>query len=323
MSKKPDTWICVHCGMTVKKRIVKLCPNREDNKSHFWIRCNKVSKACCAKLRDSSRSTDAEYMYYVAKCYENERQIETAMLWYQKSANLGFTKSMLSLARIFSNGDDKTKDIEQSIFWYKKSADTGDMDAALILGVIYETGDGVPQNIEEAELWYSKASSCSKLGKLGLVRIYELKREKTKLLAMYKELSNTEPPTFSGGGFNGFMFWDYYIFDVMSQTNEYNAYDLTRREYAFEQGIAGVEKNFEKAIYWYQRAVDFGSSYSAFSLGNIYLKEEFKDADKALFYFRMAAVLGCRSWYEEMRGKHAISKSECDYIRKLLEIEDA
>lgn len=322
MSKKQDNWICVHCGMTTKKRIVKPCPNREDNRLHFWIRCSKVSKACCAKLRDFSGSMDAEYMYYVAECYENEQQIETAMLWYQKSAELGYTKSMSALARIFSNGDDKAKDIAQSIFWYKKSADAGDVSAGVILGVIYETGDGVPQNIEEAELWYRKASSDSKLGKLGLMRIYELKREKTKMLDIYKELANTEPPAFSGGGFNGFMFWDYYISDVMSQTNEHDKYDLARRGYAFEHGIAGVEKNLEKAIDWYQKAADAGDSYSAFALGNIYSREESKNEKKAFFYFHRAAIAGCRNWYE-MRGKDTVAQSVYGYVKKLLEIEDS
>lgn len=322
MSKKKSYWICVHCGMTTKKLIVKACPNREDNKSHFWIRSNKVSKTCCAKLRNSSGSTDAEYMYYVAKCYENEQQIETAMLWYKKSADLGYTKSMSALARIFSNGDDKATDIAQSILWYKKSADAGDIGAGVILGIIYETGDGVPQNIEEAELWYRKASSDSKLGTLGLMRIYELKREKTKMMAIYKELSNTEPPTFSGGGFNGFIFFDYYITDVMNQTNEHNTYDLARRGYAFEHGIAGAEKNLEKAIDWYQRAADAGDSYSTFALGNIYSSEESKNEEKAFSYFHKAAILGCRSWYE-MRGKDTVTQSAYGYVKKLLEIEDS
>ena len=73
-------------------------------------------------------------------------------------------------------------------------------------------------------------------------------------------------------------------------------YNMARRGYAYERGIAGVEKDWNKALEWYQKAADAGDGYSMFIIGSLYIEDDMKDIDKALFYLREAAMNGCQSY---------------------------
>ena len=275
---------------------------------------------------------------------------EEAIIWYRKAAELGHMNSMISLANIYHRGQGIPKNIKEAAKWYKKAAFSGDVNSMLYLGCIYEEGDGITQDIVEAERWYRKASDAGEhLGKLGLGRIYELKNERAIAMGIYEELAKevTSPPSFwidnllashrqphgqaaetqdhrTLGGSPLFPFpiilfptapvgWNFSkITDVMSQTNESDPADLARRGYAYEQGIAGVEKDLGKAIEWYQKAADAGNKYAMFALGNLYSKGmgNVDDMEKAFAYFRKAAMAGCQSKCGRRKWKTFLSAGE-------------
>ena len=120
-------------------------------------------------------------------------------------------------------------------------------------------------------------------------------------MRIYEKLAkanNVSPPSFSR--FPGVICWIFTritlpesITDVMRQTDENRADDLARRGYAYEHGMAGVEKDWNKALEWYQKATDAGDIYSMVVLGDVYSKGELQDEEKAFGYFRQAAMIGC------------------------------
>ena len=73
--------------------------------------------------------------------------------------------------------------------------------------------------------------------KLARARAYEdgngVPQDKAKAMELYRSVAAavTVAPTFMIGGCFGGMMWDGFIFNVMSQTDENNAYDMTRRGY--------------------------------------------------------------------------------------------
>ena len=279
---------------------------------------------------------------------------EEAVILYRKAADLGHTNSRISLANILYRGEKGIpKNIEEAAKWYKKAAFAGDVNSMLYLGCIYEEGDGITQDIAESERWYRKASDAGeKLGKLGLGRIYELKNERAIAMDIYEELAKevTSPPSFlidnllashrqphgqaaetqdhrTLGGSPLFPFpiipfpippvgWNFSkITDVMSQTNESDPADLARRGYAYEQGIAGVEKDLDKAIEWYQKAADVGDNYAMCALGNLYSKGmgNANDKEKAFVYFRKAAMAGCQKKCGRRKWRTFLSAGEKSY----------
>lgn len=253
------------------------------------------------------------------------KNTEEALLWYRKAAEAGDIKAMVALGEIYVEGKYVPKDTKEGLLWYRKAAEAGEADAMLVLGCIYETGKDSPQDLKEAERWYQKAFYAGdNLGKLGLARLCELKNEKAKAAIIYEELAKTVtvPPSF----FLVFSLpWTLpahgLIVDVLNQTTEQNSYDLSRRGYAYEHGTAGVEKNQDKAVYWYQRAAAEGNSYAMYALGHFYSNAMPKDLEKAFVYFRQAAIIGCKEMCDsgkwesfqtkvEMNSKFSIQKTQ-------------
>lgn len=58
----------------------------------------------------------------------------------------------------------------------------------------------------------------------------------------------------------------------------------------YEDGL-GVPQDFEKAVYWYEKAAEQGHDLAQHSLGSIYVRV-FEDFEKALYWFQKAAEQG-------------------------------
>jgi len=90
--------------------------------------------------------------------------------------------------------------------------------------------------------------------------------------------------------------------------------------YMYLNGL-GVERDYEKALYWYQLAVDQGSSFAQSKLGSMYEEGHGveRDYEKALYWFQLATEQG-----DNIAQKHLIhfllrwSKTGLDqYIKKI------
>ena len=416
---KNRMYICLYCGKKKKIRTSEnelpeeICSKRNDGGMHFWINCRKISKERYKEIQASDNPI-AEYMYYEAYCYATggaqkdiqkailwyqkaaeeghgkamvalgeiyrkgngvPKDIEEAFLWYEKSARVGYVDAMLILGNAYKVGEDVCQDVERAMFWYEKSANAGCIDSMVYCGHVYEVGEGVPQNIEKSMFWYEKSANAGCIdsmvrcghayevgdgvpqdieksmfwyeksanagcidsmlhcgnaykigdrvlqdlekseqwyqkafdkrdhrGEIGLFSLgcmYEKRNNRTKAMRIYEKLAKANkvsPPSFSlwiGGIFFPFQPPPPIITDVIRQTDENSAYDLARRGYAYEHGMAGVEKDWNKALEWYQKAADAGNLYSMVVLGDVYSKGELQDEEKAFGYFRQAAMIGC------------------------------
>lgn len=156
--------------------------------------------------------------------------------------------------------------------------------------------------------------------KIALARAYEagngVPQDRAKAMDLYRSVAEavTGAPTFMIGGCFGGMMWDGFIFNVMSQTDENNAYDMTRRGYAYEHGQFGVAQDKKESMKWYQKAADAGDSYAMFALGNAYSSGASQDEEKALMWYRKAAEAGLAfatkdSWtWEALRASRAMTE---------------
>lgn len=84
-----------------------------------------------------------------------EKDLASAIKWYEMSANKGDLVSQFNLGALYY----EQKNYTQAIYWYKKSANGGDAKAQNNLGQMYGEGRGVKKDKEIALALYILAAS--------------------------------------------------------------------------------------------------------------------------------------------------------------------
>ncbi len=85
--------------------------------------------------------------------------VNKAMEYYQRAANLGSAVAEVTLGTIYSKGLPGKVDYDQAVGWYKKAADKGQPEGEFALGVSYAMGHGVPVDYTLARRWLGAAAS--------------------------------------------------------------------------------------------------------------------------------------------------------------------
>ena len=280
MAGKRINYICYLCGKQEKQRILQgeppagVCPKDDNGGRHLWIDGQYLDFHVRQQIKKGIASMNGSDMYFLGQYYATEGSPqynrENAMLWYQKSADAGHVEAMLWLGKVYMNGIDVEQDEIQAIQWYQKAAEIGSHEAMLVLAHVYEEGNGVPSNKSVAMDWYRKIA--------------------------YETVS---PPCFAigGCGFGG-MLWDGFITEVMRQTDGNTPYGMVQRGYAYENGIAGVEKDMYQAVSWYKKAAEAGEHFALLKLADAYVSGKFieQNEEKALMCYREVAEENICSW---------------------------
>ena len=255
-------------------------------------------------------------MYYVGQCYavqENSpNSLARAVFWYQKAADAGHAAAMVALGDSYLSGKGIAQDNEQALHWYQEAAKLGNKEiqsalagAYVASGDSYLSGIGIAQDNEQAFRCYQEAAKLgNKEIQLALAYAYEqgncIALDREKAMHLYRSIAKETvfAPCFVIGGWNRSGLWDGFITDVMRETDASTAYGMSQRGYAYEKGIAGVEKDMKQAIAWYQRAAEKGDPYSMLILGDAHAIGEYveKDEEKAMALYRKAAEAGIQSW---------------------------
>lgn len=113
-----------------------------------------------AKLAAAQGNTEA--MWVLALAYEHgrgvEENVDTALEYYRKGAELGNAACQHSLGCYFARGDYLKKDNKKAFELFQKSAAQGYGLAMKDLGRCYQFGTGCVGNMKTALEWYTKAS---------------------------------------------------------------------------------------------------------------------------------------------------------------------
>ncbi len=84
--------------------------------------------------------------------------VNRAISYYEKAAELGSARAQAILGTIFAKGLQGKPDYEQSVNWYRKAADQGERDGQCGLAMRYALGQGVPVDLEEARRLFTAAA---------------------------------------------------------------------------------------------------------------------------------------------------------------------
>jgi uncharacterized protein len=82
-----------------------------------------------------------------------------ALMWFRKSAALGFGGAYSNLGYMASNGLGAPKNMSDAVKWFKLATDKGNYLGQYNLGRLYETGDGIAKNPTEALRLYKLAAA--------------------------------------------------------------------------------------------------------------------------------------------------------------------
>ena len=80
------------------------------------------------KFKSIAQAGDSKTKYLIGVAYHFgwetiEKNINEAVDWYTKSANLGYYKACLALSNCYENGIGVKKDIDKAIYWARKTVE--------------------------------------------------------------------------------------------------------------------------------------------------------------------------------------------------------
>ena len=262
-----------------------------------------------ANAGDAQAQYELGYAYYFGAngC---EKDYAKAFKWYSAAAKQGHAKAQFGLGGCYSLGRGVDKDYEQQVYWYKKAAEHGLAEAQTALGECYMYGDGVPLDKKEAEKWFIKAAKQGdEYACLNLGNLYKTDDKKSKAISYFKKHQDLWLKKY--GEVN------VVVYNILKEMEvEYNPGPplsspnnnmASRQESAdsqtgptdpVDQYNLGVDyyqkKDYDKAVYWFEKAAEQGIVEALYNLGVCYANGEgvSQDYTTAAYWYEKAAEQG-------------------------------
>lgn len=115
---------------------------------------------CYKSLMEAAETNDPEVWFALGDACQMARGTSkdtvAAVRWYQRAAEAGHTKAMVSLGHCLQRSE-SVDDKKRAIEWYREAAEKGDPNGMIWLGFSYRDGTAVVANHEEAVSWFIKA----------------------------------------------------------------------------------------------------------------------------------------------------------------------
>ncbi len=218
------------------------------------------------KLKTSAKRGDARSQFSLANMYYNGINVtkddKLAFYWYLQVAEQDYASAQFNVANSYYYGLGVGKDLEQALSWYEKAALLGYEAAQLNLAKLYEAGIGVDRDLTLAQQWYEAAvNQFDPEAQFYLADFYEREGDSNKALDCYKESAN-----------QGFV-------DAQARLSM-----LYRIGYL-------VKQDDVKALYWALMAANQDDAQSQFLVGVIYQKSAKvkRNLPSAIAWYKKAA----------------------------------
>ena len=192
---------------------------------------------------ESKDQADENLFYKIGSMYKNglgiEADIDKAIDYFQRSAELGNRNAKRILALEYISGERSERDIEKGLAMLTECADSGDTFSCYKLGNLYLKGEIINQDLDRAEKYLLSAAD-NEFTQYALGKLY-LQKEKYDIM---KAIS---------------------YFEKSADKNMWASYQLGRL-YLF--GADDLEKNKEKAMQYLNLSAEQGNEYAQNILDN-------------------------------------------------------
>ncbi len=253
-----------------------------------------------------------------------------AIEWYQKAAKQGYIPAQSALGKMYASGRGVKQDYEKASYWFQKryhltrqAAEQGDSDAQFRLGLMYKVGGiGLKRNVCLAAEWCQKAArqghsdAQTFLGKLYL-RGEGVNQNYNEAVKWYEKAC-------AQGNINALLcLGDMYAKGEGVEKNYLNAkkhYNAAKELIVKAAGLGAVwaqnllahfyesgrieETDYDKAIYWYEKAAAQDSVSAMQSLCRIYKSNGKNNYEMVMKWNQQAISLGSDSAMMNLANMH-------------------
>ena len=241
--------------------------------------------------------------YYFGGSHDGEtvnKNYNKAIFWYRKAAEQGNAEAQFNLAYMYEQGlATDSPDYSQAFYWYKRAAEQGKASAQYNVGYYYKKGRGISQNLSEAYKWYKRAADQGHQNAIDELK-KNLKSNENQINKNKSDSSNISSLNdLITAAQNG---------DIRAQVQLGDCY---YSGIGFYKGEI-VEKNYEKAVFWFLKAARQGDARAQFNLAFMYeqgLGVDSQNYDQAFYWYKKAAEQGDERaqynvgyYYENGRG---------------------
>ncbi|QVL46367.1 MAG: sel1 repeat family protein [Methylophilaceae bacterium] len=112
---------------------------------------------------DLANAGDAKACFNLALMYHDgdgvTQNMEEAVNWYKKSAQLNYKEAQYTLASLVFNREIQSISYANAVQYYQQAAELGHIKSQLNLGMLYYRGDVITQDLNAALKWLSLAAS--------------------------------------------------------------------------------------------------------------------------------------------------------------------
>lgn len=223
---------------------------------------------------------------------------DEAFRLFKLASEMGEINSQRALGQCYKFGYGVAVDYELSYLWFKRAYDNGDLLSGASLGYLLDNGLGMEKNLEKAFFYYTKAAELGDIYSLLSLGSMYSKGLGTK--KDYKEAFKVfEKAAYAGNDKAQYYVGEYYyegrageqsfekgVFWLEKSAEKDNEEALNKLGKIFE------EKDYEKAIEYYQRALSKHNVEANFNIAMLYLSLPEMDIQKVIKYLNRAGEAG-------------------------------
>lgn len=245
--------------------------------------------------------------------FDKQKNFEKSFALYLQAAYMGNALAQNNAGYAYMSGEGIEQDQASAVYWLQKAAEQNQPSAMNNLGRCYSQGWGVTQDKQKALEWYKKAANA---GHQEAKNNYDiLLQNLSKNMVNQNKTSNDDDMKLAKR-----------LYEEASEYDKTKSYHLAFPLHlrAAELGYAssmcrvgwyylsgeGVEKDYAKAVYWFQKSADLNYPASLNNLGVCYRSGWGVPVDlkKALELYKRAADLG-----------HKLGKENYEELKKALD----
>ena len=227
------------------------------------------------------------YFYKEATMYENIKDYQNAVNFYEKAVHYGDSNAQFRLGNLYTSGKGVNKNMSLAANLFQQSAEKGNKESQYILGHMYLKGNHLDQNDKLASLWILKSAEQGyQDAQYQIALMYEdgigVDLDFEKALDSYKSLADVKyEPAQSKLG-------DLYSNGIIVKEDDQVASEWYVKSYyngnkesldkIYELGVKaesliGFWGNTDKMMPFYKKAADLGHEPAQLKLALLYEKE--------------------------------------------------
>jgi TPR repeat protein len=268
---------------------------------------------------EALRKRDDKKMFTLGVMYRDGLNVQKDYLqareWFQKAANLDNTDALVALARIQMLAQEITgfpTSFDEARKYLEEAVAAGNPKAYFSIGELYETGNGYLQSSQKAlenfKLSAEKAGDVNAFVKIANYNYYQIgvpqdKRATIEALVEVRKRTIDRAVANFATKILGQIFFQV----ATEQTDDRNRFQLFELAWEYKNPLAadalgdlyqkgiGTDRDYKKAIEWYEKSISMESIYGMEKLGYIYItgpEDIDRDYNKARRLFIRGAELG-------------------------------